>query len=95
MRKITVYGPGCMKCQRTEAIVRQVVAETGVEAVVEHVTDMQAIAAAGILSTPAVAVDGLVKLKGRVPTAEEVRQLLGGCCSGAAPARPGGTCCGG
>ncbi len=76
--KITVYGPGCMKCQKTEAIVRQVLAETGVEAVVEHVTDMQAIAAAGILSTPAVAVDGVMKIKGRVPTAEELRQLIVG-----------------
>ena len=77
MKKITVYGPGCMKCQKTEAAVRQVLAETGVEAVVEHVTDMQAIVAAGVMSTPAVAVDGVVKLKGRVPTADEVRQAIG------------------
>jgi small redox-active disulfide protein 2 len=93
MKKITVYGPGCMKCQKTEATVRQVLAETGIEALVEHVTDMQAIVAAGVLSTPAVAVDGLVKLTGRVPTADEVRQVLAGCC--VAPAKPGGTCCGG
>ncbi len=78
MKKITVYGPGCMKCQKTEAIVRQVLAETGVEAVVEHVTDLQAIAAAGILTTPAVAVDGVMKLKGRVPTAEELRRVITG-----------------
>jgi len=77
VKKITVYGPGCMKCQKTEAAVRQVLAETGVEAVVEHVTDMQAIVAAGVMSTPAVAVDGVVKLKGRVPTADEVRQAIG------------------
>lgn len=78
MRKITVYGPGCMKCQKTEAIVRQVLADTGVEAVVEHVTDMPAIVAAGVMATPAVAVDGVVKLKGRVPTAEELRQVIAG-----------------
>ena len=78
MKKITVYGPGCMKCKKTEENVRQVLTETGVEAVVEHVTDMQAIAAAGILSTPAVAVDGVVKLKGRVPSAEELRQAIAG-----------------
>ncbi len=76
MKRITVYGPGCMKCKKTEENVRQVLAETGVEAVVEHVTDMQAIAAAGVMSTPAVAVDGVVKLKGRVPTADEVRQAI-------------------
>ncbi len=78
MKRITVYGPGCMKCQKTEANVRQVLAETGVEANVEHVTDMQAIVAAGVMSTPAVAVDGVVKLKGRVPTTEELRQLIAG-----------------
>ncbi len=78
MRKITVYGPGCMKCKQTEALVRRVVAETGAEATVEKVSDFQAIAAAGILSTPAVAVDGVVKLKGRVPTAEELRRLIAG-----------------
>ena len=76
MMKITVYGPGCLKCQKTEAIVRQVVAATGVDAVVEHVTDVQAIAAAGVMSTPAVAVDGVIKLKGRIPTAEELRQVI-------------------
>ncbi len=78
MKKITVYGPGCVKCQRTEAAVRQVLAESGIEALVEHVTDMEAIVAAGVLSTPAVAVDGIIKFRGRVPTAEEVRQLIAG-----------------
>jgi small redox-active disulfide protein 2 len=78
MKKITVYGPGCAKCQKAEANVRQVLAETGIQAVVEHVTDMQAIAAAGVMSTPAVAVDGIVKLKGRVPTTEELRQVIAG-----------------
>jgi small redox-active disulfide protein 2 len=95
MKKITVYGPGCMKCQKTEATVRQVLAETGIEANVEHVTDVQAIVAAGVMATPAVAVDGVVKFKGRVPSADEVRQLLAGCCGGAAPAKSSGTCCGG
>lgn len=78
MKRITVYGPGCMKCKKTEENVRQVLAETGVEAAVEHVTDMQAIVAAGVMSTPAVAVDGVVKLKGRVPTVEELRQAIAG-----------------
>ncbi len=78
MKTITVYGPGCMKCKKAEENVRQVLTETGVEATVEHVTDMQAIMAAGVMSTPAVAVDGVIKLKGRVPTADEVRQWIAG-----------------
>ena len=75
--KITVYGPGCMKCKKTEELVRNVLAETGVPAQLEKVTDIQAIAAAGILSTPAVAVDGQVKLKGRIPTADEIKAWIG------------------
>ena len=78
MKKITVYGPGCMKCKKAEENVRQVLAETGVQATVKHVTDMQAIMAAGVLSTPAVAVDGVIRLKGRVPTTDEVRQWIAG-----------------
>jgi small redox-active disulfide protein 2 len=78
MKRITVYGPGCMKCKQTEALVRQALAESGVEASVEKVSDVQAIVAAGVMSTPAVAVDGVVKLKGRVPTAEEVRGWVAG-----------------
>jgi small redox-active disulfide protein 2 len=78
MKKITVFGPGCMRCKQTEELVRQVVAETRSDVTVEKVSDFQAIAAAGILSTPAVAVDGIVKIKGRVPTADEIRQAIGG-----------------
>jgi small redox-active disulfide protein 2 len=78
MQKITVYGPGCMKCKKTEENVRQVLVETGIEAAVEHVTDMQAIVAAGVMSTPAVAVDGILKFKGRVPTVEELHQAIVG-----------------
>ncbi len=74
--KITVYGPGCMKCKKAEEIVRQVLAETTVAASVEHVTDVQAFVAAGVMSTPAVAVDGVVKLSGRVPTADDVRRWI-------------------
>lgn len=78
MKKITVYGPGCMKCKKTEENVRHVLVETGIQAAVEHVTDTQAIVAAGVMSTPAVAVDGILKLKGRVPTVEELRQAIVG-----------------
>ena len=76
MKKIAVYGPGCMKCRKTEEIVRRAVEETGIEATIEHVTDMQAMVAAGVFSTPAVAVDGVVKLTGRIPKADEVREWL-------------------
>jgi small redox-active disulfide protein 2 len=78
VKKIAVYGPGCMKCKKAEEVVRQVLAETGIQATVEHVTDMQAIVAAGVMSTPAVAIDGVIKLSGRVPTTIELRQWISG-----------------
>jgi small redox-active disulfide protein 2 len=78
MKKVTVYGPGCMKCKKAEELARQVIAESGVQATLEKVSDMQAIVAAGVMSTPAVAVDGVVKLSGRVPTADELRQWIAG-----------------
>ena len=74
--KITIYGSGCAKCKQTEEIVRRAVAAAGVAAEIAKVGEMREIARAGVLTTPAVAVDGAVKLAGRVPTAEEVQAWL-------------------
>ena len=76
--KITVYGPGCAKCKQTEEIVRRAIAEAGAEAEVEKVGEIREMVKAGVMRTPAVAVDGVVKLAGRVPAAEEVRAWLVG-----------------
>ncbi len=76
--KITVYGPGCAKCKQTEELVRRVVAQTGIEAEVIKTSDIKEMITTGIISTPAVAVDGVIKLAGRVPKAEEVKQWITG-----------------
>ncbi len=76
--KISVYGPGCVKCQQTEELVRRVVADTGIDADVVKVSDLKEMITAGIMSTPAVAVDGVVKVAGRVPKAEEVKAWITG-----------------
>jgi small redox-active disulfide protein 2 len=73
MMKIKVYGPGCARCKQTEEIVRRALSETGTQAEVEKVSDIQALAQAGILATPAVAVDGVLKAAGRIPRLEEVK----------------------
>ncbi len=73
MKTMTVYGPGCMKCQKTLEVVRKAVEVAGIEAQVVKVSEIQAMVAAGIMSTPAVAVDGVVQLAGRIPKADEVR----------------------
>jgi small redox-active disulfide protein 2 len=76
VKTITVYGPGCMKCQKAVEVVKQAVEIAGIQAQVVKVSDVQAMVAAGIMSTPAVAVDGVVKLAGRIPKADEVREWI-------------------
>ncbi len=74
--KIVVYGPGCARCHETERVVRHVVAQLGVSADVEKVSDYQAMAEAGIMATPAVTIDGELKVAGRIPKTEEVKGWL-------------------
>ena len=75
--KIVVYGPGCARCHETERVVRHVLAQMNVSADVQKVSDYQAMAAAGVLATPAVSIDGVLKIAGRIPKAEEVQGWLG------------------
>ena len=74
---IKVLGPGCAKCTKTEELVKEAVAESGVDARVEKVTDLMKIAGYGVFGTPAVVVDGEVKCVGKIPTKEEVRDWIG------------------
>ena len=74
--EIKVLGPGCKKCSQAEKVVKDVLAEAGVAADVEKVTDMMKIAGYGVFSTPAVVVDGEVKSMGKVPSKEDVKSWL-------------------
>jgi len=74
--EIKILGPGCARCEKTAKVVKEVVAETGAEARVEKVTDMMQIAAHGVVSTPAVLVDGVVKSAGKIPKKDEVAGWL-------------------
>ena len=74
--EIKVLGPGCAKCKQTEKIVQEAVAETGVAANVEKITDLMKIAGYGVMGTPAVVVDGEVKSVGKIPKKEEVKAWL-------------------
>jgi small redox-active disulfide protein 2 len=74
--EIKVLGPGCPKCSRTEKIVREAVAETGVEARVEKVTNAMEIAGYGVFGTPAVVIDGEVKSVGKIPKKTEIKAWL-------------------
>ena len=75
--EIKILGPGCAKCQKTEEVVRESVAETGVTADVEKVTDVMKIAGYGVFGTPAVVVDGDVKSVGKIPSKEDIKSWIG------------------
>ncbi len=69
---IKVMGPGCAKCAEAEKIVKDAVAKAGIAATVEKVTDFQEMARHGVLSTPAVVINGVIKCVGKVPSESEV-----------------------
>jgi len=76
MTQIKMFGPGCAKCRQTEKVVREAVATSGAAAEVVKVSDMLEITAAGVMSTPAVMVDGKIMCLGKVPTKAEVLSWL-------------------
>lgn len=73
---IKVLGSGCANCVNLEKATRAAVADLGIEATIEKVTDYPSIAGYGVMSTPALVVDEQVVLAGRVPNAGQVRELL-------------------
>lgn len=76
MREIKVLGPGCPKCRALEEEVRKAMAELGLPARVEKVTDIREIVNYGVILTPALVVDGRVVSSGRVPSREEIKRWL-------------------
>jgi len=74
--EIKILGPGCARCEATEKVVKEAVAEAGVQTSVEKVTDLLKIASYGVFGTPAVVVDGQVKSVGKIPKKEDVKAWL-------------------
>ena len=74
--KITILGSGCSKCKQTAEVVRQAVEQAAVDATIDKVEDVRGIMRYRVMMTPAVAIDGKVRISGRVPTVEEIRSLL-------------------
>lgn len=72
MKLVQVMGPGCAKCNDTAKIVGEAIAESGVEARMEKVSDFAEIARLGVFTTPAVAINGEVKVVGKVPKKADV-----------------------
>lgn len=74
--KIEILGTGCAKCKKTKEIVEQAVAELGIDAEVVKVEDMDVALDYGVMITPAVVVDGDVKVAGKVPTVEKIKEWI-------------------
>ncbi len=73
---IKILGSGCTNCVNLERVTREAVAELGLDAEFEKVTDYADITSYGVMSTPGLVVDDKVVMSGRVPTAAKVRELL-------------------
>lgn len=76
MKLVQVLGPGCAKCEKLKHNAEEAVQQLGVEAKVEKITDINVITGFGVMMTPALAVDGEVKVVGKVPSPEEITKLL-------------------
>ena len=74
--EIKVLGTGCLKCKNLEQVTRDVVQELKLDATITKVEDIMEIMSFGVMTTPALVIDGKVVLKGRVPSAGEIKQLL-------------------
>jgi len=77
VKKIEVLGPGCARCRETHRTIVRAVEEAGLSIPVDKVESVDRMVELGVLTTPAVAVDGRLVLSGRIPKSEEVRALLG------------------
>ncbi|MCX6708554.1 MAG: thioredoxin family protein [Candidatus Woesearchaeota archaeon] len=74
--KIEILGMGCPKCKQLEANTRKALEETGKKAEIVKVTDVDKIVEYGVMSTPAIVIDGAVKASGRIPDVEEIKKWL-------------------
>ncbi len=76
MKTIKVYGPGCKRCETTEAMVKDAAAKLGLDVAVEKVTSAQEIAMAGVMSTPGIAIDGKLVHAGGLPDEKKLEAWL-------------------
>ena len=76
MKTLQILGPGCPKCKKLAEVTEEAAKDLRLEYRMQKVTDIKAIMGYGVMMTPALAVDGVVKLSGKVPSVEEGRKIL-------------------
>jgi len=74
--EIKILGTGCPKCKTLEALTRKVVKENGIDANITKVEDIMEIMKYNIMTTPALVIDEKVVVKGRIPSADELKQFI-------------------
>ena len=78
MKKIQILGTGCAKCEKLAENVKQAADNPGLDYEMEKVTDLNQIMGFGVMTTPALAVDGMVLVAGKVPAPADLEKLIGG-----------------
>ena len=76
MKKLVILGPGCPKCNKLYADTEQAAEEMGLEFEMHKITDIRAISGFGVMTTPALVVDGEVKCVGKVPSVAELKTMI-------------------
>jgi len=74
--EIKILGTGCSKCKTLERLTREVVEQNGIDATITKVEDIYQIMKYGVMTTPPLVVDEKVEIKGRIPSSDEIKQLL-------------------
>ena len=76
--KIEILGMGCATCNKLEDTVRLAIKEMGIDAEIDHVKDIKKIMSYGVMTTPALVIDGEVKVAGKIPSLTDIKQMIGG-----------------
>ncbi len=76
MKQLLILGTGCSKCTQLYEVTEQAAREAGVTYEINKVTDLKQIMALGVMATPALVIDGNLKVAGRVPSVEEIKRML-------------------
>ncbi len=77
MKEVKILGPGCAKCKATYQVIQKVINENNLDVKLTKIEDITAIMSYNVMGTPAVVMDEMVKIKGHVPTENEIKQLFG------------------
>lgn len=74
--QITIYGSGCPRCHAAKTVVQKVLDKMGISAEIIEIKDLNAMAEAGVMFTPAIAIDGAMVIEGRIPEPSEVSSAI-------------------